>query len=412
MFKTRWLLVFTALVLLVLLLPACGGGDEEESIATPTATSVVTTTPTPTATPTTTPEETGPVKIGAICSWSGPAAISGAVIGDPIIKVVEKQVRDQGGILGGREVNVVRYDNRASVAEAQAGSKKLMYEDKVSALVWGGVSGAEDAAISEFAEANHILHCAYGAIDRAEQKKYSITGTMSYTDLCGPILDLANKILKPKTAAYLSTDLSDSRERVPLYEAGMAPYGTKTVFKEYVTLGTADMTSYLTKIKYANPDLLIIDSGNNEMLQTIAAQMMELGGWGNTKVLGLAPVESCLKMAGAQGWYCDSMWVPGLTYPGAIKYENDYKAMWNKLPSATQLYYYNPLWSVIHAIELAGTSTDLEKIAWTARWSGKLEWDTPMGHAHYTAESNGYPQLKPVMTQVVDKKLVKVEIPE
>jgi len=47
-----------------------------------------------------------------------------------------------------------------------------------------------------------------------------------------------------------------------------------------------------------------------------------------------------------------------------------------------------------------------------ARFSGRLEWDTPMGHAHYTADSGGYPQLKALMTQIVDKKLVVVPIPE
>jgi ABC-type branched-subunit amino acid transport system substrate-binding protein len=317
-----------------------------------------------------------------------------------------------GGLLGGRELDVVRYDDGGSVAQAAAGAKKLMYEDKVSAIVWGGVSGAEDSAISDFCEENHILHVYYGAIDNAPQKKYSVSATLSYTDLVGPIVDLANKVLKPKTAAYLSTDMADSRERVPLYQAGMAPNGTKTVYEQYVELGTSDLTSYLTKIKYEKPDLLIIDSGNNELLMNIAKQIMDLGGWGNIKVVGLAPVESAEKMTGAQGWYCDSMWVPGLQYPGAIKYENDYKAMFGREPTATMVYYYNGLWTAIYAIKLANTDTDLEKIAYMARFSGQLEWDTPMGHAHYTAESNGYPQLKPVMTQVQNQQLVIVNIPE
>jgi len=329
-----------------------------------------------------------------------------------MIKLVEQQVKDMGGILGGRDVKVVRYDNRASVAEAAAGAQKLMYDEKVSALVWGGVSGAEGAAISTFAEENHILHVDYGAIDNAAQKKYSLTGTLSYTDLVGPVVDLANKLLKPKTVAYLATDMADSRERIPLYEAGMKPNGTQTVYEQYVTLGTADLTSYLTKIKYENPDMLIIDSGNNELYMTIAQQMQELGGWGTIKVVGLAPVETAMKMAGAQGWYVDSMWVAGLQYPGALKFQNDYQAMFGRLPTATMVYYYNPLWTAIYAIQLAGTDTDLEKIANLARFSGKLEWDTPMGHAHYTAESNGYPQLHPTICQVQNKQLVIVDIPE
>jgi ABC-type branched-subunit amino acid transport system substrate-binding protein len=414
MFKTRWLLVFIVLISLALLVPACGDNNEEPtSIPTnaPIVTATATPTPTTAETPTPTSSSTGPVKIGGIASWSGPAAASSA-IADPMIKLVEQQVKDMGGILGGRDVKVIRYDNRASVAEATAGAQKLMYDDKVSAICWGGVSGAEGAAISTFAEQNHILHVDYGAIDNAAQKKYSLSGTVGYTELVGPVVDLANKVLKPKTAAYLATDMADSRERVPLYQAGMATAGTKTVYEQYVQLGTADMTSFLTKIKYANPDLLIIDSGNNELYMTIAQQMQELGGWGTTKVLGLAPVETAMKMAGAQGWYCDSLWVAGLKYPGAIKFQNDYQAMFGRLPTATMVYYYNGLWAAIYAIKIANTDTDLEKIAYTARFSGLLEWDTPMGHAHYTAESNGYPQLHPTITQVQNKQLVAIDIPE
>jgi len=95
-----WFLL--VLSLLVLLVPACGGGSEKVSTPTPTvtytpiptATLVVTRIPTPAPTSTT----TGQVKIGAITSWSGPAAISGLALADPIIKMVEKQVKDMGGL--------------------------------------------------------------------------------------------------------------------------------------------------------------------------------------------------------------------------------------------------------------------------------------------------------------------------
>ena len=70
---------------------SCGGGGKN-TVTTLTPTSV------PTNTPVTTPTTLAPVKIGDIMSWSGPAAISGLTLADPIIKVVEKQVKDSGAI--------------------------------------------------------------------------------------------------------------------------------------------------------------------------------------------------------------------------------------------------------------------------------------------------------------------------
>jgi ABC-type branched-subunit amino acid transport system substrate-binding protein len=214
LFKTRWLLFFTAIILLVLLVPACGGGDEETTstptstsiaTATPTNTSTSNATPTPTTTPTATPSSTQPVKIGAINSWSGPAAISGVSLCDPVIKLIEKQVKDQGGILGGREVNMVRFDNRGSVAEAVAGANKLMTDDKVSVLTIGGISGAEMEAVAQFAEKNKILFIGLGAIDNAEGKSFQLSGTVGYKELVGSAVNLAKKVIKPATVAFLVT---------------------------------------------------------------------------------------------------------------------------------------------------------------------------------------------------------------
>jgi hypothetical protein len=172
------------------------------------------------------------------------------------------------------------------------------------------------------------------------------------------------------------------------------------------------VSSYLTKIKYENPDVLVIDAGSNELLITISLQIMELGGWGDIKVITLAPGESAKAKPGAQGWYVNAMWVPGLKYPGAVKFQTEYEALHGKTPSATQVYYYNTLWTAINAIIAAETDTDLVKIAQTARFSGKLEWDTPMGHGHWTADSLGYGQLTPTICQIVDKNMVPVDIPE
>jgi hypothetical protein len=101
--------------------------------------------------------------------------------------------------------------------------------------------------------------------------------------------------------------------------------------------------------------------------------------------------------------------MPGMSNPGAVKFEQDFKAAYGRIPNSSQVYFYNPLWTAINAINLAGTDTDLEKIAQTAR-SGKLEWDTPIGRAHYAEDGSAGLYLS--IAHVENGKLVLIRGPQ
>ena len=411
--------LFLVLALIAPVLFACGKEKEKTPAPTSTATSAPTATPTatpsstataaPTATPSPTTTPSGPVKIGAVNSWSGPAAMSGLAMADPVIKTVEKQVKDQGGILGGREVRVVRYDNRASVAEAVAGATKLFYDDKVSALVFGGVGEAEFEALADFAQEHQILYVGLGGISNLAQRTFTVNATVARDVITRHGVQSVMKILNPKTAALLATDQSDPRGRILDRKQKLEAAGVKVVYEDYIPLGAADYSPYLTKIKYANPDVVFFDSGVNEFFITIAKQIMELGGWGDIKVLSFPPGESAKAMPGAQGWYVQVLWVPGQENSGAVKFEKDYQAANGRAPTSTHVYYYNCLWTVISAIELAGTDTDRVAIAQAAR-SGKLEWDTPLGVAHFG--TNGVSDMSYQLGRIEGGKVVAVTVPE
>jgi len=428
MFKKSCFVILMSLALLILLLPACG--SEKENIATPTpsptltiaptetpartptATPIPTSTPTatPTPTPTSTPTPTGPVKIGAMTVWSGPAAMSGLALGDPVIKLVEQQVKDMGGILGGREVKVSKYDTRASIAAAQAGVDKLYYDEKVSAIVWGGATMSEFDAVSARAEQLGILYVCFSDLstpDILKNSKFTVNATARIQDLTDPYANVAIKEFKAKKAAILSDDTQDGHIRTERQTELFKAAGVEVVYSQFFSLDTIDFMPYLTKIKYTNPDVLVIWSSPNEPHITIAKQIMELGGWGNIKVEVCAAAEPAIKQPGAQGWYVQVLWYPGRQDPGAMKFQNEYQAINGRIPMSSQVYYYNSIWTAIYAIMLAGTDTDLVAIAQAAR-SGKLEWDTPMGHARFTQD--GWSGLQPGWARVEGGKLVSVTL--
>jgi branched-chain amino acid transport system substrate-binding protein len=331
--------------------------------------------------------------------------MSGTYYGDNIIKLVEKQVKDMGGILGGREMNVIKYDNRASVPEAQAGAGKLLFEDGVVALVWGGVSGAECQAVADFAEQNHILYTPFSSIIGLANMKYVLGAMPPIEVTCKGYIDLAINIAKAKTIGFLGAEISDARDRVKITKDAVEAAGIKVVYEDYVTPGTNDFLPYLTKLKYANPDVAILESSMGEFYQIIAKQIPDIGGLGDMKIGCLASAEAVISKPAANGWYLSTLWYPALDTPGSVKFVNDYKTMFGRMPSATDVYFYNSLWLSVAAVDKAGT-TDREKIGQVGR-SGQLEWEAPAGLSRW--EADGLSNMPGFLVQMVDKQLVFAE---
>ena len=412
----RWIIVLAALSLLLLtMLPACGGGKEE----TPVPTSIPTATPSPTptaiATSTATPTPTSamePVKIGAIAPWSGPMAMTG-MLTDQIISVVEEQVRNMGGILGGREVKIVRADDRGVVAESVAQAKKLTLEDKVTILTLGGISAAHFSAVAEAAEELKVPYIAFASIYGLEGKKYSAC-LYSTVNSIERFANFITNVVKPKTVAWLAIDndmsrvMIDGLEDVQGARERLRANGIDIVYEQYFPPDTMDLSPYLTKIKYLNPDLVTPFINTTEQAITLNKQVMELGGWGSIKVFFPAETNSgktLATMPAELGAYASVIWVPGSDDPGMKAFEDAYTQKYNRLPDPALTYFYNDFWAAIKAVELAGTD-DRDKVAQAMR-SGNLEWDSAWGHLRIPP--NGKGQIDLGVAQIQEGgKLVKV----
>ena len=394
--------LFLALALIVPVLAGCG---KEKETAAPTATPVATATPTPTP-------AKGPVKIGAIVPWSGPMAMSG-VIADQIIAVVEEQVKNMGGILGGRQVKFVRGDDRGMVAESVAQAKRLILDEKVTALTLGSVSAAHFTAVSEVAEELKVPYVAFASVYGVAAKKYSACLFAQETTI-GRFANFIIDVVKPKTVAYLGYDAEDARnvlngvEGVVGARDRLKANGINIVYEQYFPQGTVDFTPYLTKIKYLKPDLVVTYLNATEQAVTVNNQIMELGGWGSIKYYGATETSSdkaAITIPSAVGIYAVAMWLPGSDDPGMKAFEDAFKQKHGRLPTPTLSMFYNCFWVAIKAIEMAGTD-DPVKVAEALR-SGNLVWDSAWGR--HRIPPNGKGEIKGMVAQVQEGgKLVKV----
>ena len=388
----QWIIISVALICALSLLAACAPEV----------------TPTPTPTPTATPTPTGPVKISCITAWSGPGGMSGAV-GDVCMDLVEYQVNEiGGGILGGRELDLIGCDSRSTTAGCVACARQALYEDDVVAVTWGGFTAADANAIIDFCEENGLPYFFWGGIPLDICDKKFVARNSLDMDSMMMIADDTMKLLNPKTVACLAFDSTEGRAYMSGWADKFRAAGVEVLYEEYTPLATTDFTPYLTKIKSLNPDLLMLIS-SNEGYVSIAKQMHGLGGLPNTKVMADPPVETSMSEEGAQGWYYRALWYPGVDTPGGKKLEEDYYALYSSSPITYIAFYYNCVWSAINAIELAGT-TDRVKVAEAAR-SGNLVWEAPPGTLHFnTCGEPGH--LPGRYLQIVDRKLVPVEIPD
>ncbi len=414
----RSLFVFTVLTLLLMVIsPACGGGSSEETPTTTpagTATTILSVTPSPTVGPAVTPTPTAsePVKLGVIGAWSGPMAMAGQ-LADQVIAVVQQQVKDMGGILGGMQVEFVKGDDAGVLAQSVGQATKLTLEKNVCMLLVGGESGSSMNAVGKEADTLKIPFIAPN-LDYSETLlpyNVSMTSSVNYIDRTA---NFPIEFVKPKTIAWLAFDDVSMRRQIDgvLGIVGARERwkekGIDLIYEQYFPQDTLDFSPYLTTIKYKNPDLAIIATNNPGQDIAINKQIMELGGWGDTKVWHSnesSGSQKAVSMPAALGNFVSVLWLQGSDDPGMKTFEDAFKKTWGRSPSGDVTYYDVCLWAGIKAIELAGTS-DRDKVAQAMR-SGTFEFDSAWGHMRITQD--GYATFSMPVAQVQEGgKLVKV----
>lgn len=394
---TKWHRLLVLGLVLVVLVPVLAACDDDEEDVTVTVTETVTETYTgqPTSQTTTsataTHSEEGPVKIGVVSSWSGPAGIAGVVMITPVLDLIKDQVEEMGGILGGRSVEFVTHDDESSVAGAVAGIRKFASDDSISAVCYGGTSAAAIQASADASGKNQVpFFTIYTDYPEGTDLSYT-TGVYSYKpSIFRKLMDLVYET-EPDTIAIFGKDDYEAREVMPIYREEAESEGIKVVYDEMFVGGTADLSPYLTKIKYEDPDVLIAMPVLSDASVAMFKQIGDLGGWGDIQVFSpdSQALPAALKFPSGEGLTSWVSWIAGLEDPGAQEFEQAWVKKYGAPPSNEGIaYHYWAAWTAIKAIELAD-SADRRDIVEAAH-SGALSWNTPAGPVTVGTDGLGY----------------------
>ena len=241
------------------------------------------------------------IKIGWIGSLTGDQAVWGTCESNTVKMLIE-EVNAAGGILG-KQVEGIYYDTKGDAAEAVNATKRLASQDKVVAVIGPNASG-QAIAISSVLEEYKVPDISTVGTnpkvtvnDDGSVKEFNFRVCFIDPYQGAVAAGYAYDRLGLRNAAVLYDVASDySQGFTEFFEKTFTEKGGKVVAKEGFKEGDVEFKPQLSKIKDANPDMILMPYYYKEVALS-ANQARELGidavliggdGWPSEQLMTMA----------------------------------------------------------------------------------------------------------------------------
>ena len=240
-------------------------------------------------------------RIGAIFSITGPGSSLGIPERDTAL-MIEADVNAKGGIKGPdgkmHPLKLVIYDDASDETKAVLAAKKLIDEDRVTAIVGTTLSGTSLAIVDTVQKAEMpLVSCAAAIkiVEPAAERKWVFKTPQSDHLIVGVLVDY----LKAKgltRVGWLNVDYAFGQLGWIEFERAAQKAGLTVAANEKFGQKDVDMTAQLTRVKAASPQAVVIWSippsasiaTKNYADLGIAAPLFQSHGVGNKKYIELA----------------------------------------------------------------------------------------------------------------------------
>jgi branched-chain amino acid transport system substrate-binding protein len=336
------------------------------------------------------------IKIGVIVTLSGPAAALGQQVRDGFAL----GVKELGGKMGGKDVDVVAVDDELKPDAAVTKVKGLLERDKVDFVVGPIFS--------------NILQAIHKPV--TDTKTFLISpnaGPSSYAGKeCSPFFyvtsyqnDQVHEIL-----GKVAQDRGYKRVYllVPNYQAGRdsaagfkLDYKGEIVEESYMPLGTLDFQPELSKISSLKPDAVFTFMPGG-MGVNLVKQYRQAGLADSIPVLSAFTVDESTLPAqqdAAVGMFGGADWAPNLDNPQSKKFVAGYEAAYNAVPGTYAMQAYDTAMlidSVVKAVK--GDLSNKDAVAAALR---KADFTSLRGGFKFNI--NGYPIQDFYLTKVAKR---------
>src|SRR5215468_1057868 len=336
------------------------------------------------------------IKIGVIVTTSGPPAALGGQVRDGFALAV----KDLGGKMGGREVEIVNVDDELKPDGAVVKVKGLLERDKVDFVVGPIFS--------------NILLAIHKPV--TENKTFLISpnaGPSSYAGKdCNPFFfvtsyqnDQVHQIL-----GKVAQDRGYKRVYVlvPNYQAGKdsaagfkLDYKGEIVEESYTPLGTLDFQVELTKISSSKVDALFTFMPGG-MGVGLVKQYRQAGLADKIPVLSAFTVDESTLPAqqdAAVGMFGGANWAPDMDNPQSRKFVGSYEAAYNSVPGTYAMQAYDAAMLIDSAVK--AVKGDLSNKQAVSAALKKADFTSLRGSFKFN--TNGYPIQNFYLTKVAKR---------
>jgi branched-chain amino acid transport system substrate-binding protein len=336
------------------------------------------------------------LKIGVIVTLSGPAASLGQQARDGFALAV----KDLGGKMAGREVELIAIDDELKPDVAVAKVKGLLERDKVDFVVGPIFSNILAAIHKPVVESKTFL-----ISPNAGPSSFAGKSCSPYFYVTSYQNDQVHEIL-----GKVAQDRGYKRVyiMVPNYQAGKdsvagfkLDYKGEIIEESYVPLGTLDFQVELSKIASAKPDAVFTFMPGG-MGVSLVKQYKQAGLADQIPVLSAFTVDESTLPAqqdAAVGMFGGANWAPNLDNPANKKFVAGYEAAYNSVPGTYAMQSYDAALLIDSAVKaVKGDLSNKEAVIAALK---KADFTSPRGGFKFN--SNGYPIQDFYLTKVAKR---------
>jgi urea transport system substrate-binding protein len=322
------------------------------------------------------------VKLGFMTALTGLETILGETQLN-CFKLAVEEINAAGGA-GGREIEYLVEDDQTTTKGAIDKARKLIFQDKVDAIVGMIASLERVAALSVTGPAKKLLiYTTY--YEGGECNKYLVCTGQVPNQQIDPMMPWLVKNLG-KTVYVMGSDYIWPRKSTAAVRAALEANGGRLVGAEFFPFGTQDLGPAFAKMKDANPDVLWLMFAGSDSITSVKQYSsfslkpkLVYHGWDET-FLAAVPAAEQAGIIASQAYFetLDNPTNKAFVAGFQNKFGKDKPI--NAIGEAT----YDAVWLYAKAVAKAGSTEDDKVIATIS----KVDFQAPQGHVNISARNN------------------------